>query len=399
MGDENDQQKLNSEETPNAEESMQSSAETSVADGFVANGGVSNESDGTDVRDTTAESNPSDGQDDDNEPTLTERNLSSFQSDFDPKLAAAASVSSEAKTSRKNAKGPEGSKGPIDLLYSIPRKLLYTATGLIAAIAVVAILFSTHIVCFHEWADATCTEPKTCEICGATEGDALGHDWVDATCFAPKTCERCGATVGSALGHDIAKWDVVKESTCFENGVEEGTCARCERKISNDLPLKDHTEGEWKVTAEPVLNSDGSVTPGERELCCAVCGQAIKTEEYTKSAEELIADYKKACSDPSFEDVARNPDDWEGKQVEFTGEVIQVMEDAGTYTLRVNVTQTSWGWDDTIMVIYSSPDGASRILEDDVVTFYGLMGGMYSYESVMGATITVPLLFASYADM
>ena len=51
----------------------------------------------------------------------------------------------------------------------------------------------------HEWEDATCTEPKTCKTCGATEGEALGHDWKDATTEAPKTCSRCGATEGEKL--------------------------------------------------------------------------------------------------------------------------------------------------------------------------------------------------------
>ena len=27
----------------------------------------------------------------------------------------------------------------------------------------------------HQWADATCTAPKTCSVCKATEGEALGH--------------------------------------------------------------------------------------------------------------------------------------------------------------------------------------------------------------------------------
>ena len=52
----------------------------------------------------------------------------------------------------------------------------------------------------HTLADATCTAPKTCTVCGATEGEALGHSFADATCTAPKTC-ACGATEGEALGH------------------------------------------------------------------------------------------------------------------------------------------------------------------------------------------------------
>ena len=29
----------------------------------------------------------------------------------------------------------------------------------------------------HKWVEATCTEPKTCSICGETEGFSLGHKW------------------------------------------------------------------------------------------------------------------------------------------------------------------------------------------------------------------------------
>ena len=53
----------------------------------------------------------------------------------------------------------------------------------------------------HSWKDADCVSPKTCTICGATEGDALTHDWLEATCTAPKTCRVCGRTEGTALRH------------------------------------------------------------------------------------------------------------------------------------------------------------------------------------------------------
>ena len=29
--------------------------------------------------------------------------------------------------------------------------------------------------CAHQWVDATCTDPKTCQLCGVTEGAAKGH--------------------------------------------------------------------------------------------------------------------------------------------------------------------------------------------------------------------------------
>ena len=39
----------------------------------------------------------------------------------------------------------------------------------------------------HAYSDATCTAPKTCSICGATDGEALEHNYVDGT------CDACGA--------------------------------------------------------------------------------------------------------------------------------------------------------------------------------------------------------------
>lgn len=64
--------------------------------------------------------------------------------------------------------------------------------------------------CSHEWKEATCTTPKTCEKCGATEGKPFGHKWTEATCTEPKQCTICGTTEGTALGH---KWT---EATCTE---------------------------------------------------------------------------------------------------------------------------------------------------------------------------------------
>ena len=41
----------------------------------------------------------------------------------------------------------------------------------------------------HNWQDATCENPKTCLICGATEGAALGHSWEDGS------CTKCGTKI------------------------------------------------------------------------------------------------------------------------------------------------------------------------------------------------------------
>lgn len=65
------------------------------------------------------------------------------------------------------------------------------AAGAVAVLAVTVItMFATHTICFHEWDEASCTVPKTCSICRATEGEPLGHEpgsWqtvTETTCTA-----------------------------------------------------------------------------------------------------------------------------------------------------------------------------------------------------------------------
>ncbi len=54
-------------------------------------------------------------------------------------------------------------------------------------------------VCDHQWIEATCTEPKTCSICGITEGNPLGHDFAPATVDSPKKCKICGLEEGEIV--------------------------------------------------------------------------------------------------------------------------------------------------------------------------------------------------------
>ena len=79
--------------------------------------------------------------------------------------------------------------------------------------------------CAHDWADADCDSPKTCKLCGETEGAALGHDWAAADCDTPKTCKVCGATEGSALGHSWDNADCTSPKTCSVCGATEGAAA------------------------------------------------------------------------------------------------------------------------------------------------------------------------------
>lgn len=194
---------------------------------------------------------------------------------------------------------------------------LYGAAGVLALLIM---LFATHVICFHKWQDATCTVPETCSVCGRTRGEALGHEWKEATCTSPKTCDRCEETEGEALGHKVEKWETTKKATCTEKGQQEGTCARCGKKQTRETKMKDHSFGDWAVTKEasctkegvrtrvcqscgkeetetikktdhtpgdwvvvqePSVTSLGSVNAGVRTRSCTACGTELEREEFT----------------------------------------------------------------------------------------------------------------------
>lgn len=74
----------------------------------------------------------------------------------------------------------------------------------------------------HTWAEATCTEPKTCSECSKTEGEALGHTWVEATCAKPKTCSICSETEGETLAHTWVDATCAEAKHCSVCGEIEG---------------------------------------------------------------------------------------------------------------------------------------------------------------------------------
>lgn len=112
--------------------------------------------------------------------------------------------------------------------------------------------------------------------------------------------------------------------------------------------------------------------------------------------------YQSTCKNYSYKEIFRNPDDYLYKKIKITGEVIQVMEEKENgvdyWILRVNMTKDSWGYyDDTVMVLVDKSIVKGRIIEDDIFTFYGQILEPTTYETVLGASQTVPTILAYYA--
>lgn len=78
--------------------------------------------------------------------------------------------------------------------------------------------------CQHEWKEATCTSPKTCEKCGATDGVALSHKWGEASCDEYPVCTVCGTKSGTAVEH---QWDKKYDSGAVKY---DAKCEKCGMK-------------------------------------------------------------------------------------------------------------------------------------------------------------------------
>ncbi len=88
------------------------------------------------------------------------------------------------------------------------------------------------------YSDANCTTPKTCTICGATDGEALGHSYDEGVETTPANCTETGVKtftchcgdqyteVIEALGHDT----------------DNGTCTRCGTEVGGSSAGEEKTE-------------------------------------------------------------------------------------------------------------------------------------------------------------
>ena len=151
-----------------------------------------------------------------------------------------------------------------------------------------------------------------------------------------------------------------------------------------------------KKEAEEEAEAERSWKEAAIKVDEAIAKQAAEKAQAEKQAAEKAAK-EAADRDPNsyqalpYEEMARNGNNHKGEKLQITGTVIQVTDSAdGGATLRV---ATNGNYDGIYIVQISKNEWQShRLLENDVITFYGYVYGLYSYISVMGGQITVPAL-------
>lgn len=126
----------------------------------------------------------------------------------------------------------------------------------------------------------------------------------------------------------------------------------------------------------------------------------LSQEELKKRKEQDEKEFKKECKTYTYEELARNPQKMIGKKVKITGEVVQNMEHGTENELRVDITKDKYGfYSDTIYITYIRNDNEDRVLEDDIITIWGIDRGEHSYTSILGSKVTLPYIEGKYVKI
>ena len=163
--------------------------------------------------------------------------------------------------------------------------------------------------------------------------------------------------------------------------------------------IKANKKGNWKIELQSI-DKDSSVyyiTPDKKATKSKIVNMnkiddkikvTLPANTGTAPKPFVESDYSTSIT---YDQLARTPKQYKGQKVALTGEVMQ--NDEGAHMLLVEINGNT---DDVVRVKYSkSILGDTRVLEDDLVTFYGTAHGTYSYESIEDSNETVPSITAA----
>lgn len=123
------------------------------------------------------------------------------------------------------------------------------------------------------------------------------------------------------------------------------------------------------------------------------------TTTTTTTTSLSASDYKAQCKKLDYRKVLRNDIDYLGEKVYWFGKVSQSIG-YGSYMVYVNCSKNSYAksgyvCDDAIYVDYN---GSENFVEDDMVKIWGTVGMNYTYTTVLGASNTIPKVWAEYME-
>ena len=159
-------------------------------------------------------------------------------------------------------------------------------------------------------------------------------------------------------------------------------------ELTIDGEVKEFTDTELSEFVSEIMNENVDLQT-ELETTKAELDEKEQTVEENID-EEIIEE--EVVENLTYEDLARQPEENEGKVVEFYGEIVQVSEGDLINTYRFAI---DGDYDKIIILRLYNTQFKDRILEGDYLTITGISEGNVTYTTVLGASMTVPSVFAS----
>ena len=102
----------------------------------------------------------------------------------------------------------------------------------------------------------------------------------------------------------------------------------------------------------------------------------------------------------SYADLLRLANLYNGSEITLKGKIEQSLEDGGMLRVSVTPDDNYRYFTDGVLISYSNFANPSlKLIEGDIVEFIGVFMGTRSYKSVLGASITVPFITSSRAQI
>ena len=113
-----------------------------------------------------------------------------------------------------------------------------------------------------------------------------------------------------------------------------------------------------------------------------------------KNATATVVAEKSNWGTIDIRDLVKDPEKYKTKRVAYSGQVFNIEESRGTYTMQIWVT----GGNQREAVIVTHAGDSTGIYKDSFVRVYGVVFGAISGKNALGGTISQPGILAVYVD-
>ena len=211
-------------------------------------------------------------------------------------------------------------------------------------------------------------------LCGAAIAETI--DW------AGMTDQEITDQIQKAQA-ELEKRGAVEETPAPAVDLQKGSKGDEVKKLQQRLKDLNYLSGG--VDGDFGNGTASAVSAFQKEAGLPETGVADEATQKALYADD--APKSKVYAKLNYKAVARDPDAHEGDLITFSGKVLQVLESGSRITFRIS---SKGNYDDVVYCTYYAPEGYKRILEDDKVTVWGTCTGIYTYETIMGGSVTIP---------